>query len=132
MPVRPVPALEPASSGVPYGWGMSGPGQRMRRSSLAMRLSGMSGRRRALGAGLAVIVLAAAVIGVVAGVTHSRGTGQPGSAAASEQQAGPAQNRPGPVLLVPGYGGSTSWQTRSGQLAGLRSSCSCPAPVLAA
>jgi len=84
---------------------MSGPVQRMRRSRLAMWFSGMSPQRRLLGIVVAAAILAAAAAGVVVGVKHG-GPGQAGGATGAGQ-AGPPQNRPGPVLLVPGYGGST-------------------------
>jgi pimeloyl-ACP methyl ester carboxylesterase len=70
-----------------------------------MRLSGMSRRRRVLGVAVAVAVLAAAAAGVAVGVAHAPSGS--GSATGPGQQAGPPQNRPGPVLLIPGYGGST-------------------------
>jgi pimeloyl-ACP methyl ester carboxylesterase len=56
---------------------------------------GLSGRRRALVNVLALLVVA----GVAVGVVRSAG-GQPAVTAAAE-------DRPGDVLLVPGYGGST-------------------------
>jgi triacylglycerol lipase len=85
---------------------MSGPVQRIRQSRLAMWLSGMSPRRRALGIVVAVVVLAAAVAGIAVGAAHAPGGA--GAGTGSGQQAAPPQNRPGPVLLVPGYGGSTA------------------------
>jgi triacylglycerol esterase/lipase EstA (alpha/beta hydrolase family) len=60
-------------------------------------------RRRLLGIAVAVIVLGGAA-GIA--VAASRGS-QPGQGTTAGQAA-PAQNRPGPVLLVPGYGGSTA------------------------
>lgn len=80
---------------------MDGQGERQRRR-LVSRFSGLPRRRRILGLAVAVIVLAGAA-GIA--VAASRG-GQSGEGAG--QQAAPAQNRPGPVLLVPGYGGSTA------------------------
>ncbi len=71
---------------------MSGP-----RASWAVgRLGSLSPRRRLLVAGLAVLVAAAVAAGVVTAV--GRPAGPSGY---------PPQNRPGPVLLVPGYGGQT-------------------------
>ena len=84
---------------------MSGPVQRIRHGRLAMRLSGMSPRRRLLGIVVAVVVLAAAAVGIAVGAAHTPGGAGPGSTGTG--QAGPPQNRPGPVLLIPGYGGST-------------------------
>jgi triacylglycerol lipase len=82
---------------------MGGLLDRVRSGRLAAYLSGMSPRRRALGIVVTVAVLVAAIAGISAGLRHaSRGAVTPG------QAAGPAQNRPGPVLLVPGYGGSTT------------------------
>jgi triacylglycerol lipase len=81
---------------------MSGPLERVRESRLAMRLSGMSRRRRVLSIAVAVLVLAAAAAGAAAGAAHG-----PGGATGNAQQGQPAQNRPGPVLLIPGYGGNT-------------------------
>ena len=60
---------------------------------------GLSPRRRALVAGVALLVAAGAV---VAGLAASGG----GSAGAVTGY--PPQDRPGPVLLVPGYGGQTA------------------------
>ncbi len=71
-----------------------------------MGLSGMSRRRRMLGVVVAALILAAAAAGAAVGVAHSGGSGQAG-VTGNGQQAEPAQNRPGPVLLIPGYGGST-------------------------
>ena len=83
---------------------MSGPLERLRRSRLAASLSGMSPRRRLLGIAVAVVVLAAAIAGIAVGAAHSPGgSGTTGTG----QQAAPPQNKPGPVLLVPGYGGDT-------------------------
>jgi triacylglycerol lipase len=76
-----------------YGGIMSRP----RAGWLAGGLAGLSPRRRLLVAGLAVIVAAAIAAGVVAAI--GRPSGPSGY---------PPQNRPGPVLLVPGYGGQTA------------------------
>jgi len=84
---------------------MGGPIDRMRRGRLAASLSAMSSRRRALVLTVAVAVLAGAIAGLAAGLGHG---GPAGSQGGAGQPAGPAQNRPGPVLLVPGYGGSTT------------------------
>jgi triacylglycerol lipase len=73
------------------------PGRPGRR--LGFGLGGLSPRRRALVAGVALLVAAGAV---VAGVAASRG----GSARAITGY--PPQDQPGPVLLVPGYGGQTA------------------------
>jgi triacylglycerol lipase len=75
------------------------------RDSAARRLRGLSGRRRVLGIAVAVIVAAGAAGGAVAATQHGGG-GAPGPAS-PDHASGPPQNRLGPVLLVPGYGGST-------------------------
>jgi triacylglycerol lipase len=83
---------------------MGGPLERMRRGRLAASLSGMSPRRRLLAIAIVVVVLAAAIAGIAVGAAHTPGGP---SATGTGQQAAPPQNRPGPVLLVPGYGGNT-------------------------
>jgi triacylglycerol lipase len=75
------------------------------------RFNGLAPRRRVLVAGIALLVFAGGVTAAVAavraapgqgtGAGQGTGTGQ-GSIAQS-----PPQDRPGPVLLVPGYGGNT-------------------------
>jgi len=85
---------------------MGGPVERRRHGRLVSRFSGLPHRRRILGIAVAVVVLAGAA-GIA--VAASRG-GQPRQDHGPGQmarQAAPAQNRLGPVLLVPGYGGST-------------------------
>jgi triacylglycerol lipase len=67
------------------------------RSGLAARLLSLSPRRRALAAGVTVLVLAACA-GTAVAVARS----------GSNPAGRPAQDRLGPVLLVPGYGGGTS------------------------
>ena len=67
------------------------------------RFNSLAPRRRILVAGVALLVLAGAATVAVAAAGTGRGTATGGSAPAH----GPLQNRPGPVLLVPGYGGST-------------------------
>jgi triacylglycerol esterase/lipase EstA (alpha/beta hydrolase family) len=62
-----------------------------------VRLLGLSPRRRALTAGVALLV-AAACAGTAVAVAQS----------GSNPAGRPAQDRLGPVLLVPGYGGGTS------------------------
>jgi hypothetical protein len=73
------------------------PGRPGRR--LGFGLGGLSPRRRALVAGVALLAAAAAV---VAGVAAS------GSGPARAITGYPPQDQPGPVLLVPGYGGQTA------------------------
>ena len=78
---------------------MGGSVERGRRGRLAARLAALSGRRRALMIGVALVVVAAVAGAAIAASVRG--------AASSPGAARPAQNRPGPVLLVPGYGGST-------------------------
>jgi len=82
---------------------MGGPGDRQRRGGLGSRISGLPPRRRILAIAVAALIVAGGA-GIAVAVSH-RGQSSPGHAA---RQAAPAQSRPGPVLLVPGYGGSTA------------------------
>jgi triacylglycerol lipase len=92
---------------------MGRPGERLR-SSLGPWFAALSGRRRFVvtTVGL-VVVVAAAAAGIVAasGIATSPArrlhAAQAARPARSARPAGPAQDRPGPVLLVPGYGGDT-------------------------
>lgn len=76
-----------------------------RRSRLAGRLAGLSARRRALAAVASLLVLALAGAVAAAVATRGGGTTAPGGRPAAGR---PPQGKPGPVVLVPGYGGSTS------------------------
>ena len=76
------------------------------------RLAGLSRRRRILVGAVALLAfvgLAAGIAGVI-GRGQSGGllAGQPGRQGSGQAAGRPAQDRPGPVLLVPGYGGGTS------------------------
>jgi triacylglycerol lipase len=68
-------------------------------AGLALVLGGLSPRRRLLVIGIALVVAAGVVAAVVAAVRGSSAVTVSGY---------PPQDRPGPVLLVPGYGGQTS------------------------
>lgn len=82
---------------------MRGAGNRPERGRLRSRFAGLSRRRRALLAAVACLVVAAGAGSAVAAV--SRGGSRPLGAT---RPGGPAQGWPGPVVLVPGYGGSTT------------------------
>lgn len=86
---------------------MSGPVERIKRGRLAARLSGMSRRRRALGMAVALVVLAIAAAGIAAAAIGAAHSGEGSGLRGGRADDGPPQNRPGPVLLIPGYGGST-------------------------
>ena len=76
---------------------------RPRASFAAGRLAGVSAlspRRRLLVAALGLILAAAIAAGVVAAIGGPSGSSVPSGY--------PPQDRPGPVLLVPGYGGQTA------------------------
>jgi triacylglycerol lipase len=66
-------------------------------------LGRLSPRRRVFVLGLAAVLAVAAAAGAVAALRAASGGGQ-----ASGAPGFPAQDRPGPVLLVPGYGGNRS------------------------
>lgn len=87
-----------------------------RRGGLSSWFAGLSRPRRMLAVAAAIAILVAAgtvAIGAASGappqayqhqaLAHARRAGRPGPAS----PVGPAQDRPGPVLLVPGYGGDT-------------------------
>ncbi len=90
---------------------MGGPGERLR-SRLGRRFTALSGRRRLAGGAVGLVVVVAAA---GAGIAAASGTAasparplhhaQAVRPARPARAAGPAQDRPGPVLLVPGYGG---------------------------
>lgn len=74
--------------------------QQMRAGNLLPgRLGGLSPRRKVLAAAVALLVAGGGVTAAVAGLRAAAGPAQPAGY--------PAQDRPGPVLLVPGYGGNT-------------------------
>ncbi len=80
---------------------MHGPGQRTERAGLVTRFAGLSGRRRLLILGVTLVVVAAGA--GLAALTSASRPAQPAPVRAGR----PAQDKPGPVILVPGYGGST-------------------------
>jgi triacylglycerol lipase len=81
---------------------MNGPDQRRERARLVTRFAGLSRRRQLLaGAVTLVVVAAGATVAIV-----TAGTSHPTPPVAG-RSGGPAQDEPGPVILVPGYGGST-------------------------
>jgi triacylglycerol lipase len=61
--------------------------------------AGLPPRRRIFAAGLALLTAAAAAAVAITAIAARAGHSPPG--------AYPVQDRPGPVLLVPGYGGNT-------------------------
>ncbi len=82
---------------------MHGPDERGERARLVTRFAGLSRRRQLLIGAITLLVVA--VGATVAAVT----TGTGGPARPTGARGGvPAQGEPGPVILVPGYGGSTS------------------------
>ncbi len=92
---------------------MGGPGERLR-SRLGLRFAALSARNRLVVTAVGLVaVLAAAGAGIVVAsgtaATPARRLhdAQAARPARSARPAGPAQDRPGPVLLVPGYGGDT-------------------------
>lgn len=68
-------------------------------------LGRLSPRRRSFALGLAAVL--AVVVAVIAAELIRAGGGQAGDGQAPGATGFPPQDRPGPVLLVPGYGGST-------------------------
>lgn len=66
---------------------------------MTSRLGGLSRRRKVLAAAVALLVAATGATAAIATLSTTAGAGQPAGY--------PDQSRPGPVLLVPGYGGKT-------------------------
>ncbi|MGA3154023.1 MAG: esterase/lipase family protein [Streptosporangiaceae bacterium] len=81
---------------------MDGPGMRPRRRGTGGRLGGLSPRRKLLAVAAAILLAA----GAAAAAVGAASGGGPGAGAVPAGY--PPQDRPGPVLLVPGYGGRTS------------------------
>jgi triacylglycerol lipase len=82
---------------------MDGQHDRRERARLLTRFAGLSRRRQLLIGAIALVVVAVGT--TVAAVTT--GAGGPSQSPAPRSGA-PPQDEPGPVILVPGYGGSTS------------------------
>ncbi len=87
---------------VSYRGGMRGPDERGERAPLVTRFAGLSRRRQLL---IGAITLVAVAVGATIAVVTA-GSGGPWQAGARSGL--PAQDELGPVILVPGYGGSTS------------------------
>jgi triacylglycerol lipase len=95
---------------------MGGPGERLRSARLGSRFARLP-RRRVAGIAIAIVLvvaMAGAAVAAASGSQTTPGTARHRSAVAGAatparpvRLAGPAEDRPGPVVLVPGYGGET-------------------------